>query len=205
MKQSFGGALLLGIILCGVFNHSSGYDRNNNNNNIPSRPSRGRNRYRNPYASNSIPKVNVNGVPDINHLQTNKVPDDETLLRQSREKVASLGTVLKTYVHNLRRTANRQVDLVFLVDSSASVAEENFKSELKFVRKLLADFTVDQNSTRVAVITFSSPSRVVREVDQISQPSETHHKCSILEEELPAIRYTGGGTFTLGAMLEAQV
>ena len=135
-----------------------------------------------------------------NSLQTNELPS-----QSSKDKVLNLGSVLKKHVHELRQTTNRQVDLVFLVDSSASVGADNFNNELKFVRKLLADFTVDRNSTRVAVITFSSPSRVVREVDQISQPDNKHHKCSILEEELPAIQYTGGGTFTLGAMEEAQV
>ena len=125
--------------------------------------------------------------------------------QSSKDKVATLGATLKKYVHNLRYTANRKVDIVFLVDSSASVGETNFLNELKFVRKLLADFRVDQNTTRVALITFSSPSRVVREVDQLSAPSSRHHKCSLLEEELPAIKYTGGGTFTLGAVQEAQV
>jgi len=50
---------------------------------------------------------------------------------------------------------------VFLVDSSASVGADNFESELKFVRKLLADFTVSENATHVAVIAYSSPDSVV--------------------------------------------
>jgi CUB/sushi domain-containing protein len=50
---------------------------------------------------------------------------------------------------------------VFLVDSSASVGADNFESELKFVRKLLADFTVSENATRVSVIAYSSPDSVV--------------------------------------------
>jgi len=50
---------------------------------------------------------------------------------------------------------------VFLVDSSASVGADNFESELKFVRKLLADFTVSENATHVSVIAYSSPDSVV--------------------------------------------
>ena len=50
---------------------------------------------------------------------------------------------------------------MFLVDSSASVGADNFDSELKFVRKLLADFTVSENATHVAVIAYSSPDSVV--------------------------------------------
>ena len=30
------------------------------------------------------------------------------------------------------------------------------------------------------------------------------HKCRLLDEELPAITYNSGGTYTLGALLEAQ-
>lgn len=50
---------------------------------------------------------------------------------------------------------------MFLVDSSASVGSDNFESELKFVRKLLADFTVSENDTHVSVIAYSSPDNVV--------------------------------------------
>ncbi|KAK2187132.1 hypothetical protein NP493_177g01053 [Ridgeia piscesae] len=123
----------------------------------------------------------------------------------SKVKVEHLGEMLKRHVENLRRTANRKAELVFLVDSSASVGAENFFNELKFVKKLLADFTVDRNTTRVCVVTFSSRSRVVKHIDHLSRPDDEHHKCSLLEEELPQIQYTGGGTYTLGAFLEAQV
>ena len=113
------------------------------------------------------------------------------------------GAVLKKRVSALRRTANRQVELVFLVDGSSSVLEENFTNELKFIRKLVADFTVDENTTRIAVITFGTRTQVVRQIDHLTRPG--HHKCSLLEEELPSIQYTGGATYTKGAVLEAQV
>ena len=54
-----------------------------------------------------------------------------------------------------------EADLVFLVDSSASVGAENFYNEIKFIRKLLADFTVSYNTTRVVVITYSSVNQVI--------------------------------------------
>ena len=59
-----------------------------------------------------------------------------------KSKVEVLGQVLKTRVQALRHVPCQRVELVFLVDSSASVGAENFFNELKFVRKLLADFTV---------------------------------------------------------------
>lgn len=125
--------------------------------------------------------------------------------QNSRTKLEVFGEILKRHVHELRRTANRKVELVFLVDSSASVGSEEFLNELKFVKKLLADFTVDRHTTRVSVVTFSSKSRVVRHIDHLTHPKDDNHKCSLLEEELPKIEYSGGGTYTLGAMLEAEV
>ena len=130
--------------------------------------------------------------------------DDDEEERSAKERVDHLGEILKRRVEEIRRTANKQVDLVFLVDSSASVGLENFFDELKFVKKLLSDFTVAVDDTRVAVITFSSKALVVRHIDYLSQPNSDNHKCSLLEE-LPKIRYAGGGTFTLGAVLEAKV
>ncbi|XP_063230514.1 sushi, von Willebrand factor type A, EGF and pentraxin domain-containing protein 1-like [Bacillus rossius redtenbacheri] len=96
------------------------------------------------------------------------------------------------------------VELVFLVDASSSVGEQNFASELRFVKKLLADFTVSVNDTRVAVITYASKDQVTVNVDHISAASEANHKCSLLQEQLPSVRYSGGGTYTLGALLQAQ-
>ena len=116
-----------------------------------------------------------------------------------------LGEVLKNHISKLRRVPNQKVELVFLVDSSASVGAENFFSELKFVRKLLADFTVSLNSTRVSVITFASKHSVVNHIDHLTEPSDQKHKCSLLNEELPDIKYVGGGTYTYGAIQEAQV
>lgn len=137
------------------------------------------------------------------HEETIRLTGDETGRNRSRVEVC--GEILKRHVHLLRKTANRKVELVFLVDSSASVGSEEFLNELKFVKKLLADFTVDRHTTRVSVITFSSKSRVVKHIDHMTNPKDDNHKCSLLEEELPKIEYTGGGTHTIGALIEAQV
>ena len=93
---------------------------------------------------------------------------------------------------------------MFLVDSSASVGAENFYNEIKFIRKLLADFTVSYNTTRVVVITYSSVNQVIRQVDHMTRPDTEQHKCKLFEEEIASITYNSGGTYTLGALLEAQ-
>ncbi|XP_039287385.1 sushi, von Willebrand factor type A, EGF and pentraxin domain-containing protein 1-like [Nilaparvata lugens] len=93
------------------------------------------------------------------------------------------------------------LELVFLVDASSSVGQDNFASELKFVRKLLADLTISSNHTRVALVTFSSADKVIRHIDQISGGGLSHNKCELMNLD---IDYSGGGTFTLGAVLNAQ-
>ena len=73
-----------------------------------------------------------------------------------------------------------------------------------FFSQLLADFTVSLNSSRVSVVTYSSVDRVMAQIDHISDPSEDNHKCNLMEAEIPGIGYSSGGTYTLGALAEAQ-
>ena len=140
-----------------------------------------------------------------NHLTKRKSPNRRYAI-ESKDKVRHLGKILKCYVQDLRSTTNAKVELIFLIDSSGSVGEEHFIDELKFVKKLLADFTVDKNNTRVSVVTFSSPELVKRRVDHLANADDKHHKCSLLDE-LHDIgqKYKGGTTYTLGAVLEAKV
>lgn len=102
------------------------------------------------------------------------------------------------------------IDIAFLVDSSLSVGLANFRSELRFVKKILADFSVShvrRNTTRVTLVTFSSSDKVVTHIDFIS-PNGTaqlssRHKCSLMTE-LVNIEYIGGLTYTVGAMRKAD-
>lgn len=98
-----------------------------------------------------------------------------------------------------------QVELVFLVDASDSIGAKNFRSELNFVTKLLSDFTVDKTTTRVAVVTFGGRGNVYRNIDQISRHGPNDHKCYLLNKQFGNITYSGGGTYTRGALLEALV
>ena len=52
-----------------------------------------------------------------------------------------LGGVLKKRVSQLRQQPRQEVDLVFLVDSSASVGSDNFYNEIKFIRKVSPQMT----------------------------------------------------------------
>lgn len=78
----------------------------------------------------------------------------------AKSKVDILSRLFKNSVNRLRQKTKR-VDLVFLIDSSSSVGKTNFLSEIKFVKKMLADFNVSYNYTRVAIVTFSSQGKIV--------------------------------------------
>ena len=126
-------------------------------------------------------------------------------MSDSESKVETLGAVLKRHIKALKDTSNKQIDIIFLVDSSTSVGKHNFVDEIKFVKQLLSDFTVDVTHTRVSVITFSSRERVVRQIDYLDEKQKDRHKCRLLEDDLRKVTYSGGGTYTLGAFLEARV
>ncbi|XP_076273096.1 sushi, von Willebrand factor type A, EGF and pentraxin domain-containing protein 1-like isoform X1 [Rhynchophorus ferrugineus] len=119
-----------------------------------------------------------------------------------KSKLEILGEIFKTNVDFIR--SFKRQDIVFLVDASSSVGRDNFKSELRFIKKLLSGITVDYNHTRVAVITFSSPSNTVVNIDEISVPSKENNKCLLLNNQLMNIEYKGGETYTFGAFEKAK-
>ncbi|XP_067886734.1 sushi, von Willebrand factor type A, EGF and pentraxin domain-containing protein 1 isoform X1 [Heterodontus francisci] len=134
--------------------------------------------------------------------KTFELKERRNSLSTGTNRVLKLGAVFKRNVRKLREKS-LNLDLVFLVDESSSVGSANFVNELKFVKKLLSDFPVVPSATRVAIVTFSSKNNVVPRVDYISAPQYHQHKCSLLNEEIPAINYRGGGTFTKGAFQQA--
>ncbi|KAK4887668.1 hypothetical protein RN001_003939 [Aquatica leii] len=119
-----------------------------------------------------------------------------------KSKVEVLGEVFKKHIDSLK--VWQKLDIVFLIDASSSVGEQNFKSELKFVKKLLSDVVVDYDHSRISIVTFSSKNSVVTNVDEISLPNKQNNKCLLLNKELNSIKYLGGGTYTLGAFKIAK-
>lgn len=99
---------------------------------------------------------------------SNLVPDDDTDNEERRkmdndivkEQLDQMSATFRKIVNKLK-TKYKRIEMVFLVDSSSSVGKENFANEISFVKRLLSDFNVSFNYTRVALITFSSRSRIV--------------------------------------------
>ncbi|GAB0087495.1 sushi, von Willebrand factor type A, EGF and pentraxin domain-containing protein 1 [Sergentomyia squamirostris] len=121
----------------------------------------------------------------------------------TREQFEVLTKKFRSSMTRLKKE-NKKLDVVFLVDSSSSVGRRNFMSEVKFVKKLLSDFPVSMNFTRVAVVQFSSHGRIHRHIDQISTPKRDNDKCMLVNHEILKLRFIGGGTFTYGALREAR-
>ncbi|KAJ8676666.1 hypothetical protein QAD02_012453 [Eretmocerus hayati] len=97
------------------------------------------------------------------------------------------------------------MDVVFLIDASASVGENNFRGELGFVRKLIRSFNLEPSMTRIAIVSFASRGQIIRHIDHISQPLGFDAKCHLMSRQLDNISYSGGGTYTYGALMEAHV
>ena len=67
-------------------------------------------------------------------LRSIEAPQDEFGRAARRGRIDILGLILKKRIAHLRRAG--QTELVFLVDSSASVGSDNFYNEIKFIRKV---------------------------------------------------------------------
>ncbi|CAJ1086014.1 sushi%2C von Willebrand factor type A, EGF and pentraxin domain-containing protein 1 [Xyrichtys novacula] len=153
-------------------------------------------------AQQSQPKQQSRRSRQMSPLTSSSSSSAGNLSESAESKVERLGQAFKRNVRELREKS-ACLDLVFLVDESSSVGANNFLSELRFVRKMLSDFPVAPENTRVAVVTFSSKTHVVTRVDHISAPKSHQHKCSLFNQEIPAINYRGGGTYTKGAFQRA--
>ncbi|XP_041117630.1 sushi, von Willebrand factor type A, EGF and pentraxin domain-containing protein 1 isoform X2 [Polyodon spathula] len=149
-----------------------------------------------------IQQLSLFKYPHLNLSRTFQLTETMKQQESTESKVERLGQFFKRNVRKLREKSHN-LDLVFLVDESSSVGSANFINELKFVKKLLSDFPVVPSATRVAIVTFSSKNNVVPRVDYISSPQLHQHKCSLLNQEIPAINYKGGGTYTKGAFQQA--
>ncbi len=56
---------------------------------------------------------------------------------------------------------NNPIDLVFMLDSSGSINEANFKRVINFIRELAGRLDVEGGSARIAVMTFADSNTLV--------------------------------------------
>ena len=84
-------------------------------------------------------------------------------------------------------------DIVFVLDSSSSIWEADFKQQLQFVADVTSSFTLGQNNIRVGVVTFGSD--VIPDFHL-----NAHESSDDLRAALKNVSYLGGGTNTGSAI-----
>lgn len=97
----------------------------------------------------------LNLLPEIDDEDRAKMENDVI-----KEQLDTMSGTFRRIVNKIKMK-HKRIEMVFLVDSSSSVGKENFLNEINFVKRLLSDFNVSFNYTRVALITFSSRSKIV--------------------------------------------
>ena len=80
-------------------------------------------------------------------------------------------------------------DIVFLVDSSGSMGDENFTKQKQFIANFAQSTTIGPQNFQIGVVTFS---RSVRNEFDLS----THHDVSSLVNAIDAIEWMGRATYT---------
>ena len=80
-----------------------------------------------------------------------------------------------------------QLDLVLLLDSSGSVTQTHFEKTLSFVAYLVGLLGLQNDKTRVGLVTFSTKSRIIFHLDSYNNPYS-------LAKAIMATSYTPGKT-----------
>ncbi|XP_013390347.1 CUB and peptidase domain-containing protein 2-like [Lingula anatina] len=131
--------------------------------------------------------------------------------------VQSIGNQMLGSMNYASRRAREVVDLIFLVDESNSVSEEDFKSELEFIRNILEHFSVAPQYTQVGIITFGTDARVHISLNEMSDKCEfitrlgqvrnrggmsnIYQALYLAKQDLDRARYTGRGALQVVFLL----
>lgn len=99
--------------------------------------------------------------PDI-HIDAS-MGEEKGVNDEDEDQLVHLEKMSNTFkrIVNKYKLKHKKLEIIFLIDASSSVGKENFENEISFVKRLLSDFNVSYNYTRVALITFSSKSKIV--------------------------------------------
>ena len=85
------------------------------------------------------------------------------------------------------------VDLAFILDSSGSVGGYNFNKIKTFVKNVVDFFNIGSSGTHVAVVTFSTSTRLEFNL-------KAHYTKSAIKTAVSRISYRGGWTYTADAL-----
>jgi uncharacterized protein YegL len=88
-------------------------------------------------------------------------------------------------------------DIVFVLDSSISQTEEEFKKQLNFVNSFIDKIVIGDDNLRIAVITYSFEAKVEIQFGDYTDKE-------LLKRAVDAIKYNPGATFTHKGLQEAS-
>ncbi|KAL3865706.1 hypothetical protein ACJMK2_043068 [Sinanodonta woodiana] len=83
----------------------------------------------------------------------------------------------------------KKADIVFVLDSSASIWEDDFNKQLKFVEKLIENFDIGKHYVQIGVVTYNT--NVYKQFDL-----KDYHNKESMKTAISNIRYNKGGTET---------
>ncbi|KAL1443021.1 hypothetical protein MTO96_000917 [Rhipicephalus appendiculatus] len=118
-----------------------------------------------------------------------------SLAPRSVVRCLQLTDELQRFVTTLERYARTRNDIVFVLDESGSIGEDNFPAEMEFTQLTARLLTVSPDFSRIAVVTYGSDNKL--HFDHISGGGSS--MCGFLSE-IEKIGYRGGGTKTREAL-----
>lgn len=90
---------------------------------------------------------------------------------------------------------SKKVNILFVMDASGSIGRENFKTQTDFVKNLIQNTKVGEDSYQIGLLLFSNNNQLLSDFS----PDQ-----AALLAALDKIAYRGGGTYTNAALLEAK-
>ncbi|XP_066267485.1 collagen alpha-3(VI) chain-like [Branchiostoma lanceolatum] len=126
---------------------------------------------------------------------TSEVSNVQTSLTNITAAGRTLGgaSIITSQVALSAPVCSVRVDLVFVLDGTGSVGAENFGRMKTFVQKMISDFDIGREATRIGVVVYSSRAELVISLDAFDDQGS-------LEDAVADIAYPGGYTRTGAAI-----
>ncbi|CDW87242.1 UNKNOWN [Stylonychia lemnae] len=112
---------------------------------------------------------------------------------QTSDRSLAEGQILKYCMEKC--SESKKVNILFVMDASGSIGRDNFKTQTDFVRNLIQNTKVGEDSYQIGLLLFSNNNQLL---------SDFSADQAALLTALDKIAYRGGGTYTNAALLEAK-
>ena len=98
--------------------------------------------------------------------------------------------------------SNPEIDMVYVIDGSSSLGDDNFKHIKDFIQQLNKRFVIGTNGVRVGIQEYSSSSEFIYPV-QLGE-ADKNGNIDLLNGVVANIRYLRGNTYTGEALERAK-